>query len=570
MSPFKPPLINKLTKRGIMKKLFPIIFITILIFLFNIKNTFAYTESFNLLIETMDVSKQNVSGLFINEEIYNEYSLFVYGSPLNSFSGQRWKDVSDGHWTKNGGVWNGTGVRGEYWILGENYYGKEVHNHKFPVDIEPPTQPTSWRYAVIPDALESWQETDKYMDDIQKEYMLTQKLMRNDTTYDLTVMDIGLNKVRLENYATWKTKGTVYTQRYDMNNKKWAANFMVPAMAGDADLEGYAQFPNGTTYNLSEDAESVNIPIIYGSEVINLTEYAKSEHVKEIKSQLYINGIFIDEISKSQTLEVSKATNFLVNKSEYNANNITLNVQVKSTLFTKFITDGALVDVKNYTIYINFGDEEENNNPGIYNNVNDLNYSTDPELPPPRITSVTITRIVDGEEKSLLKSKKTGKEFICAGQTISIKANVINNPDTVTVEFEGDTSITTFDELTKKFEWTEPRNRSQKTFFSTLSGFEKMYRGYLNLDNIRNNKFEYTYIIPYGTKQTLHSWNTLRNISKDAFSIDENKLFTRITNPYEVVVKAEGPTGADTKRIELDVFERWDTIYNRDIKKYVY
>lgn len=82
-------------------------------------------------------------------------------------------------------------------------------------------------------------------------------------------------------------------------------------------------------------------------------------------------------------------------------------------------------------------------------------------------------------------------------------------------------------------------------------------------------KFEYVYVIPYQTKQTLESWNTLREESKNAFNIDENKLFSRIRDPYEVVFKVSGPSGTTTKRVKLDVFERWDTLYNRDIKEYV-
>lgn len=81
--------------------------------------------------------------------------------------------------------------------------------------------------------------------------------------------------------------------------------------------------------------------------------------------------------------------------------------------------------------------------------------------------------------------------------------------------------------------------------------------------------YEFIYIIPYETKQTLNSWQTLRNESNDALKIDENRLFTRIMKPYEVVLKAKNVNGADTKRIQIDVFERWDTLYNRDISKYV-
>jgi len=543
----------------------------IVINLFGMTKVLAFSDEFTLMLEVMDIPKQNKSGLYINEEIYNVYNLFVYGSPLNKFSGQRWKDVSNGNWTKNSGVWKGNGIRGEYWILGENYYGKEVHNHKFPVDIEPPTAPTEWRYAVISDALESWQESERYMDDFQKEYMLTQKLMRNDNVYDMTVQDIGLDKARLENYATWKTKGNIYTQRYDKNNKKWAANFMVAPMAADADLEGYAIFEKGIEYYIEEPTD-IAIPIVYGAKVINLTEYAKEEHVKEIKSQLYINGILLSEVFGSKQMNIEKNTiyNFAADKYQ-EGKLIALDVQIKSTLMTKFITDGALVDTKNYTIYINCGGKIDVGSNTYYNDVsNDLEIP-DPDSLPPIITRVEIKRIVDRKELPLLVSKKTGTEFICAGQTIKLKIKTENGAQFVTIEFEGDSSISRFDELTKRFEWTEPIARNEKTFFNTLKEFEKLYKSKYKTTRINrySGEFECTYIVPYQTKQTLESWETLREKSKDAFEINESHLFSRIQKPYEIVLKAIGPTGITTKRIKLDVFERWDTLYNRNLEQYI-
>lgn len=556
------------------KEIYYIITIIIISILLFTSKVLAYSDEFILLLETMDIPKENVLGKKINEEVYNEYKLFVYGSPLENHKGQRWKNVVDGKWSKDGGAWSGNGIRGEYWILGSNYNGKEVHNHKFPVDIEPPTQPTEWRYVTLPDALESWQETEKYMDDVQKEYMLTQNLMRNNTTYDLTVQDIGFEKVRIENYATWKTKGTVYTQRYDMNNKKWAANFMVQPMAGEAKLEGFAQFPDGDEYTIAKETKNVSIPIVYGSQVVNLTEYAKKEHVKEIKSQLYVNGEYIDEVIDKKVLSINKEKIFDLDLSKYQEDTlIILNVEIKSTLFTTFITDGALVDVKNYTLYVYYGDVKEETKKDKYIHVFDEEYREFSDFQPPKITSIEIKRVVNNVEADLLISKKTGKEFICAGQTIIFEIKAINIPEYVSVEFEGDSSIKTLDNLTKLFEWTEPKQRNIKTIFKKLEDFEDMYNEILKIGPIRKEGdetvFECMYVIPYKTKQTLHSWDTLRIESNDAFEIDEKKLFSRISSPYEIVFKVNGPTGVSTERVKLDVFERWDTLYNRDLSKYV-
>ncbi len=76
--------------------------------------------------------------------------LFLYMEIHQNFQlGQRWKDVQDGRWIKNSSTNKADGIRGEYWILGENENGSLIHNHKFPVDIEPPTPPTAWRFAII-------------------------------------------------------------------------------------------------------------------------------------------------------------------------------------------------------------------------------------------------------------------------------------------------------------------------------------------------------------------------------------------------------------------------------------
>ena len=81
--------------------------------------------------------------------------------------------------------------------------------------------------------------------------------------------------------------------------------------------------------------------------------------------------------------------------------------------------------------------------------------------------------------------------------------------------------------------------------------------------------FSAIYVIPYETMQTLHSWNSLREESKDAFKIDEGKLFSRKERAYQLVVKASNARHTGTEIYYLDVAERWDELYNRDLSKYV-
>ena len=97
-----------------MKKL-SLTFVFLLIISFSF--CMAYTENFDFMIDTMGISTTNVHGKELNEEIYNCYSLFVYGSPLEMTEGQRFKEVADGRWQKGGSSYKGDGIRGEYWIL---------------------------------------------------------------------------------------------------------------------------------------------------------------------------------------------------------------------------------------------------------------------------------------------------------------------------------------------------------------------------------------------------------------------------------------------------------------------
>lgn len=548
------------------KNIFIIIFTIIVC-----SKAFAYTEEFTAMIDIMGVERQTEHGYVLNEELYNQYNQFVYGSPLMITSGQRWKTVKNGLWTKNAGAWKGTGIRGEYWILGYNESEKEIHNHKFPVDIEPPTPPTSWRYVELSDALASWNDITKYLDDDQKNYMLNTKLMRNDTTYDLTATDIGITKARVENYATWKTNGNIYTRRYDMNNKEWAANFIVPPMAADAALSSYLNLPNGNSYTIPIDGTIVEVPVNFGAEAINLTDYAKKEHVKIIKSELYIDNLKVAEIADEKEIAVAGNSNIIINKNNYSENLIEIEVKVKSTLLTEFLTDGALVDIKTEKITLHIDGEEEI----ITENVVDSLYERDSEeFPPPRITDIKITRIDNNRTVELPVAKKTNGKFICAGQVLQIDIKAENWPSAITLEFEGDTSINTLDALTKKFEWDDPKERNVSRRYITLSDLEEQYDGVVRAKTIKkyengDKDFRITYVVPYGTKQTLHSWSTLRNESKDAFSIDESRLFSRIKKPYELVFKVRGAFGATTASVSLDVYERWDTLYNRDLTPYI-
>lgn len=527
---------------------------------------FGYTKSFEYLTSVMNIEQKTDNGYMLNEEIYNEYNQFVYGSPLMITSGQRWKDVSTGHWTKGGGAWNGSGTRGEYWVLGYNLAKEQIHNHKFPVDVEPPTPPTEWRYVYLSDAENSWDDSSLYLHEEQKTYMQNTNLTRNGITYDLSAIDIGLNKARVENYATWKTEGNIYTRRYDKNNKEWAANFIVPPMAANASLKSILNFSEGNEYTIAKNEESITIPVEFGSEMINLSDFAKAEHVKEIKSELFVNDENYDSISDEKKINILKNGNIVINKNDYkNQSEVEIEVSCNSLLITEFTVDGALTDVVSQKIYIYIETEEEEKE-NIKVKEENRNYVE--EAVPPSINSVTLGQYENSKIIPLNKSKKQNTEFICAGHMLAIEVNT-SNTDYITLEFEGDSSIITLDDITKRFEWDEPRERNVKTRYSSLTALKNVYKRRTKINSENENYFVYYYVIPYKTKQTLHSWSTLREISKDAFEIDESKLFSRISSPYNIVIKAYSDEGVRTKKVKLDVFERWDTLYNRNLTPYI-
>ena len=103
-----------------------------------------------------------------------------------------------------------------------------------------------------------------------------------------------------------------------------------------------------------------------------------------------------------------------------------------------------------------------------------------------------------------------------------------------------------------------------KRYFATI--VLKIYPSYVSDNGI--NRFYWTYTIPYRTNQNLESWSTLRAKSGDSENIDKNKLFDRISEPYKIIIRENGDRTNETV-IKFDVFERWDTVLNRNVSEYL-
>lgn len=539
-----------------------IIFLTVLIEMFFLNITFAkISESFSKTLELINVPEKNVNGYEINEEMYKIYNLVVYGTPQDVVKNQRWKDTVNGKYINKS-----TNKRGEYRILGYALNGSVVNNELFPDDYVSGKSPEEWDYIVIDDAYASWNDTSKYQTQEQYDYMLNQKLSRNGVTYNLTAKDIGLTKARLEAFATWKTAGSIFTLKKDARGIYWGATFSIPPMAIEAEVNAILNFPNGLNYTISKEKSILEIPLTFGAEVNNLNEFAKVSDIKSLSSELEVQYNIYDKVSVENQREIIKNNKIVIDKNKYKGiDNLEVIVKNTAILETKFKSEAPMVDIKEVVLNINLQGDE------TYITVRDVNRRISGDVPRPKIASIKLYRkSVSGldEKQKLFISKKTNTEFICAGQVLVVEATILNSPDDVLFYIEGDSKIQTYDELTKKFLYDEPKNRGEKLIFGSLTEQKKSYKLPRDMYD-EDGKYKIEYVIPYNTKQTIHSWNTLRNENKNGLEISKEKLLSRISSPYKIKIRASNSGGTVTKSYNLDVFERWDTVYNRNIKEYV-
>ena len=519
------------------------------------------SESFSKTLELINIPEKNVDGYEINENMYKTYNLIVYGKPQDVIKNQRWKDTPNGKYINET-----TKAKGEYRILGYALNGSVVNNELFPDDYVSGKSPEEWDYIVIDNAYSSWNDTSKYQTEEQYNYMLNQKLSRNGTTYNLTAKDIGLTKARLEAFATWKTAGSIFTLKKDSKGIYWGATFSIPPMSANAEVNAILNFPNGLNYTINKETNTLEIPFSFGAEVSNLSEFAKVSDIKNLSSEIEVQYVSYDKISVEKQKAIIKDNKIIIDKSKYSGiENIEIIVKNTAILETQFKSEAPMVDIEEVTLSINLEGEDK------YISVRDINKRVSGEIPRPKITSIKLYRkSVNGidDKQKLLVAKKTNTEFICPGQVLIVEATIINDPDSVSFYIEGDSKIQTYDELTKKFLYDEPKSRREKLIFGSLTEQKKSYKLPRSM-NEENGKYVLQYVIPYNTKQTIHSWSTLRNENKNGLEINKEKLLTRISSPYKIKIRASNKGGTVTKSRNLDVFERWDTVYNRNIREYV-
>ncbi|MBR5227724.1 MAG: hypothetical protein IKV94_03710 [Clostridia bacterium] len=336
-----------------MKKRVFCFLISLIVLILN-KSLFAISSDFKFIIDELGIPQYNVKNNEINENIYNNYNEFVYGAPsLIIDSEQRWKSITSGKTIKNGEA-------GEYAILGYDYSGNFVYNYYFPLDRVSPIHLTQWNYLEVPGALESWRNASNKYSKEQIQYMKEAKWWfqemengandpYNQIEYDINANKIGLNKVRLEGVATWKSKGSVYTlRRTESGGIGWAV-FAVPPIAAEANVESYLEVDD--EYVIEQEEDEVYIPIKFGGEVKNLSKYANISQIKEITTILLINDKEISRLSGSKIMSVGNQYMLVVSRENIPQNN-QIKIKVHSYIKTDFLADGLLQGIEEKTITV--------------------------------------------------------------------------------------------------------------------------------------------------------------------------------------------------------------------------
>lgn len=466
------------------------------------KDIFAISDEFKFVIDTVGIPEYNVYNEQINEQIYYTYNIFSYSDPIRMFAKtntQRFKEVPDyGKWCKEGGPYKGTGIRGEYYVLGTSYSGSIIDNVYFPVDSVPETTPNNWNFLSFDGAYSSWSDSSIYKYPEQLQYMKNTQLLfddinlKNNTSnsynlveYGITPSSVGLDKTRLNTYSTWKTMGIVSAKRINNRGEKRNAIFATRPMAASADVVSKLS----TEDEIILDNENTNkIKVSFGSSAINLNNYAVPKHIKEITSILYINGKEYSRISGSKTVNLDKEIFFTVPKEIYdNPKNQSLNLKVLSYLYTEFSVDGLMKNIieKNITIKIS-------NKPVV-----PINY-IDIKIMKKNNNNLVVSPLV----QTLVTNSMNSKGMLEAGRNLAIKIN----------------SNVIIDENSIGFYINDSKVESNFLI--------KQNNSYIYKVNL-NNKLE----------NTLKSWNYLRNITGDYFKVDFSEVGKRVKEPNSLKVK---------------------------------
>ena len=473
-----------------MKNISKIMIFLLIILTINVKNVYAISKDFEFLINTVGVPKYNTLGKMISEDIYNKYNVFSYDEPTNitNNSKQRFKETTQGKY-------NFQGKKGEFNILGYNYNGGLIYNFYFPVDFVPETTPNNWNYIVTSGALESW-ERSKFLSDKSLEYMKTTSMLfdeidyennktnpYNQTDYNLTANKIGLNKVTMNTYATFKTKGILTARRNNPNGYITYSIFSTKPMAVNSGIR--SKIISKDNVVLSKNEDIVKVKLDFGSNIYGLNEYATKDLIKEIVSELYIDNKKVSEIKSSKTDNVNRVYEFEISRDNYNkASKYPICIKVESYFYTEFDVDGVFKDQIEKTIYLEV--EEKEIETVRSNELNILEKNKNNEY--------ILTNLITKDD---IKTVSSG--IIEKGRylTMSIKTTKLINTENLKLQ---------------------------------LNNSKCDYEVLVNKDNITILKI---YINPL-MENTIKSWNYLRENNQNYFDIDIKSIGERISKPNEL------------------------------------
>ena len=492
-----------------------------LLAIFNINKTNIFasiSDDFKFVIDTIGIPEYNVYNEQINEQIYYKYNTFVYSDPISislTVPNQRFKAVDDlGKWV------NDNKIQGEYNILGRDYNGALVYNVYFPVDAVSETTPDKWDYVNIPGAYDSWNDTSKYKYIEQLEYMKNSKLLFDNINfeknisnqydlikYNITASDIGLGKVLLGNCATWKTMGIVTVKRKNNKNMLRDATLAVEPMEASAKIESNLYV--NTDVEINEYQDEIQIPIEFGAQVVDMKNYANVKHIKNITSKLYVNDREFSTISGSKTVKVDKNNIITVSRNDNTLSNYTINLKVKSYLYTEFNVDGLLQDTIEKTINIKIIPKKIN--PILNISIGNLKkYDSKMVVSPLVQTNIT--------------QDATSAGFAESGKHLAVKLELLPNIDKEAV-----------------------------TFSSYLNDI-KISNSVILLNN---SSAILDIFIPENFVPTLKTWATLRNANKNYFNIDFKQIGIRQSQPNVLRITTD-------EKLDKDMWSniRFDNIDN--------
>ena len=476
-----------------------ICFIFFILIVCNVKNVcLGISDNFKFVIDTIGIPRYNIYGEEINEDIYYAYNVFSYSTPENMYSitsSQRFKEVP------NLGKWTSGGKRGEYYLLGRGYSGNTIANVYFPVDGTPETTPDRWNYITINGALESWNDSSKYKYSSQLEYMKNTNLLfdtidyatntcnsYNLVEYNISANRIGLDKAVLNTCSTWKTGGVITINRRKNNGEIRYATMATKPMAANADVKSTLNCSDNLVLGEKEDLKTINFK--FGAEAINLTDYARPEHIKEIKSIIYIDGVKKGEISGSKTTKVDKNISYVVSRQNYKTpKKYVIHIKVVSYLYTEFSVDGLMQDTYEKDISLEVKEKLI-----VPINKNKINLYVQKK----QNNNLVVSPLVQTNETKQASSKG----FIEKGREVALKLSLNDG-------------VTSLSDISVSI-------NNKKVSSNILYKNNKAYIIGFNIDS----KIE----------TTLATWDSLRNSTKNYLNIDFNKIGNRIKNPIEIVV----------------------------------